>query len=233
MPTAHGITVHSFDRTGLAGVDLTLRAGHRVGLVGPRNPGARRIARMVARKALTHERRLQRRLTSDEWAVAPLRRPHAAAHPEQHRARPPHRPGRWPACHGRPADPVCRRRHVHDGRPDLGDRSQRGGQVIAAASVASTPAGRGIPRSTRRAVPAGTHRFRGAASGSPVLRRRDRGGVDGIRADVLRLDAPGRPAFGRAGAAKGGWVTPQSPTHPVVMPWWVSPRRGRPCGPHR
>ena len=39
-----------------------------------RNPGARRIARMLARKALTHERRLQRQLMSSDWAVAPPNR---------------------------------------------------------------------------------------------------------------------------------------------------------------
>ncbi len=44
-------------------------AGHEA--ANARNPWARRIARMVARKALTHERRLQRRLDSAGWAVAP------------------------------------------------------------------------------------------------------------------------------------------------------------------
>ena len=48
-------------------------AGHEA--ANARNPGARRIARMVARKALTHERRLHRRLDSAGWAVAAPSRP--------------------------------------------------------------------------------------------------------------------------------------------------------------
>ncbi len=39
----------------------------------PRNPGARRTARLVVRKALTHERRLQRLVDSAAWRVEPIR----------------------------------------------------------------------------------------------------------------------------------------------------------------
>ena len=56
-------------------IEQTKAYARGVELANPRNPGARRLARKVARKAVSRERRLARAMTAASWVREPQRRP--------------------------------------------------------------------------------------------------------------------------------------------------------------
>ena len=58
-----------------ADIERTKEQARGVELANPRNPGARRVARKVARKALSRERRLEREMRSAAWIADPQTRP--------------------------------------------------------------------------------------------------------------------------------------------------------------
>ena len=58
-----------------ADIERTKEHARGVELANPRNPGARRLARKVARKALSRERRLERQMRSAAWIADPQTRP--------------------------------------------------------------------------------------------------------------------------------------------------------------
>ena len=58
-----------------ADIERTKEQARGVELANPRNPGARRVARKVARKALSRERRLEREMRSAAWVADPQTRP--------------------------------------------------------------------------------------------------------------------------------------------------------------
>ena len=55
MLAAHRVTVHTHDRTIFAGVDLVLRPGRRIGLVGPNGSGKTTLLRVLAGDLAPHE----------------------------------------------------------------------------------------------------------------------------------------------------------------------------------
>ena len=58
-----------------ADIERTKEHARGVERANPRNPGARRLARKVARKALSRERRLERQMRSAAWVADPRTRP--------------------------------------------------------------------------------------------------------------------------------------------------------------
>ena len=56
-------------------IERTKGFAHEVEVNNPRNPGARRIAKKVARKAISRERRLDRLMKSVSWVAEPQTRP--------------------------------------------------------------------------------------------------------------------------------------------------------------
>ena len=56
-------------------IERTTGFAHEVEVNNPRNPGARRIAKKVARKAISRERRLDRLMKSVSWVAEPRTRP--------------------------------------------------------------------------------------------------------------------------------------------------------------
>ena len=58
-----------------ADIERTKEQARGVELANPRNPGARRVARKVAGKALSRERRLEREMRSAAWVADPQTRP--------------------------------------------------------------------------------------------------------------------------------------------------------------
>lgn len=58
-----------------ADIERTKAQARGVEVDNPRNPGARRLAKKVARKALSRQRRLEREMTSARWLAEPETRP--------------------------------------------------------------------------------------------------------------------------------------------------------------
>jgi ATPase subunit of ABC transporter with duplicated ATPase domains len=56
-------------------IERTKEQARGVEVANPRNPGARRLAKKVARKALSRERRLERQMRSASWIAEPQTRP--------------------------------------------------------------------------------------------------------------------------------------------------------------